>query len=143
MGETAYLSTAAGVLAEALYLQGRYHEAEEWTRTSEQTASPEDTASQIEWRTVWAKLLARRGAFGEAESLACAAVAIGRETDDPRTLADALLGFAEVLELAGREGEAFPLIEEALGLYQRKEILPSVERARARLAALQAPPATA
>jgi hypothetical protein len=64
-------------------------------------------------------------------------MAIGRETDDPRTLADTLLAFGEVLELAGRPSEAVPIVEEALALYERKEILPSVERARARLAALR------
>ena len=136
MGETAYLSTTAAVLAEALYEQSRYEEAETWTKTSEETSSPDDAASEMEWRAVRGKIFARRGDFEAGEALVREAVARGRETDDLRSLGDCLLDLAEVLALAGRGDESIPLAEEALGLYERKGIVPSVERARARLEGL-------
>jgi class 3 adenylate cyclase/tetratricopeptide (TPR) repeat protein len=138
MGETAYLSTIAAELAQALYKQARYDEAETWTMTSEQASSPEDAASELTWRATRGLILARRGDFEAGETLVRKAVEIGRGTDDPRSLADCLLDLAEVLELAGRSEEAIPLAEEALGLYERKGILPSIEQAKARLARLGA-----
>ena len=136
MGETAYLSTTAAVLAEALYEQSRYEEAETWTKTSEETSSPDDAASEMEWRAVRGKVFARRGDVEAGEALVREAVARGRETDDLRSLGDCLLDLAEVLALGGRGVESIPLAEEALGLYERKGIVPSVERARARLEGL-------
>lgn len=138
MGETAYLSTVAAELAQALYDQARYDEAETWTKTSEQAASPDDTASEMTWRATRGRVLARRGDFEAGEALAREAVEIGRATDDPRSLADCLLQLAEVLELAGLREKAIPLAEEALGLYEQKGILPSIEQAKARLARLLA-----
>ncbi len=138
MGETAYLSTVAGELARALYEQGRYDEAETWTKTSERASSPEDTASAMAWRTTRGRLLARHGDIEAGEALVCEAVLIGRGTDDPRSLGDCLLGLAEVLELAGRGEEAIPPAEEALRLYEQKGILPSIDQAKARLARLGA-----
>ena len=97
------------------------------------------------WRATRGRVLARRGDFEAAETLAREAVEIGRGTDDPRMLADCLLDLAEVLELARRVDEAVPMVEEARNLYERKGILPSIERADARLVRLRAaqPPATA
>ena len=136
MGETGYLSTAAAVLAQALYEQARYDEADEWTRTSERAASPDDTASAMTWRATRGGVLAHRGDFVAGEALARQAVAIGRAADNPRSLADCLLQLAEVLELAGRPEQATPFAEEALGLYEKKGIRPSIHEAKARLARL-------
>jgi hypothetical protein len=90
----------------------------------------------MEWRAVRGKIFARRGDVEAGEALVREAVAIGRETDDLRSLGDCLLDLAEVLALAGRGVESIPLAEEALGLYERKGIVPSVERARALLGGL-------
>jgi tetratricopeptide (TPR) repeat protein len=138
MGETAYLSTVAAVLARALYDQARYDEAETWTKTSQQASSPDDTVSEMTWRATRGRVLARRGDFEAGEALAREAVEIGRATDDPRSLADCLLDLAEVVELAGRGEQAIPLAEEALELYEQKGILPSIEQAKARLTRLRA-----
>ena len=59
-GERSWLSTVAAVLAEVLHRLGRDAEAEDWTRRSEQAASPEDALSQALWRSTRAKVLARR-----------------------------------------------------------------------------------
>ena len=60
-GELGYLSGVAALLAECCYRLGRDQEAEEWTRRSEQAASPEDVWAQADWRSTRAKVLARRG----------------------------------------------------------------------------------
>jgi len=138
MGETAYLSIIAAELAQALYEQARYDEAETWTKTSERASSPDDSVSEMAWRTTRGLLLARLGNFAAGEALVREAIRIGRATDDPRSLGDCLLGLAEVLELAGRAEEAIRPAEEALRLFEQKGILPSIDRARARLARLGA-----
>ena len=56
-----WLSTVAGILAEAVYAQGRYDEAMRFTRISEELAGAEDVYSHVLWRSVRAKVLARRG----------------------------------------------------------------------------------
>ena len=61
MGETGYTSTLQGQLAEALYAQERYDEAYEATELSERAAARDDLDSQVRWRGVRAKLLARQG----------------------------------------------------------------------------------
>ena len=61
MGERNYISTTAAFLAEALYRQGRDEEAFRMTEESEQIAAADDVATQYLWRSVRAKLLARRG----------------------------------------------------------------------------------
>jgi class 3 adenylate cyclase/tetratricopeptide (TPR) repeat protein len=134
IGEKAYLSTVAGYLAEALYQQARYEEAARFAGISRETAGADDLVSQILWRTTDAKVLARQGAFDEAEAVARDALRLVVPTDATATHADTLLGLAEVLRLAGRRNEALPLVEEALDLYEQKGVLPSVERTRALLA---------
>jgi predicted ATPase/class 3 adenylate cyclase len=119
MGETAQLSTMAAFLSRALYRVGNYREADAATRTSEAAASPDDIASQMIWRGTRAKLLALRGESA-AEPLAAEAVALSRETDFTNWQADALVDLAETLRILGRGGEATPLLEEALALYEAK-----------------------
>jgi tetratricopeptide (TPR) repeat protein len=136
MGETGYLSTVAAVLAQALYEQERYDEAETWTQTSEQNSSPDDRSSAMIWRATRGAVLARRGDFEAGEALARQAVDIGRTTDAPHTFAYCLRQLAEVLELAGHPEQAIPFAEEALGLYERKGVRPSIHEAKARLARL-------
>ncbi|MBA3329721.1 MAG: hypothetical protein H0T39_02410, partial [Actinobacteria bacterium] len=70
LGEKGYLSTIAPILARAVYLQGRYEEAEQLTRVSEGAADPDDVSSQSGWRSVRALALASRGRTEEAVTLA-------------------------------------------------------------------------
>ena len=67
LGEKGNLSTIAAYLAEALYEQERYDEAEELTTVSESMTFPDDVTSQIAWRTVRAKVVARKGDLDLAE----------------------------------------------------------------------------
>ncbi len=130
MGESAFLSTAAAMLAQALNDQGRHDEAEEATKVSEQAASPEDLASQIGWRSQRARALAHRGGLEEAERLAREAVELTRATDTFGFIAQASLALAEVLRLGGRTEEARPFVERALELYERKGMAPAARRTR-------------
>jgi tetratricopeptide (TPR) repeat protein len=134
MGERNYISTTAGDLAEALYQQGRYVEAEEYCRISEEVAAPDDVSSQVRWRCVRGKLLARRGRLDEAETLVREALALMKGSDEPDSHGNTLMDLAEVLRLSGRPDKAIPAIEEAAELFELKGNVVSLRRARALLA---------
>jgi hypothetical protein len=58
MGEQGYLSHAAGLLAEALYLQGRFDEAQQMTEEAQAAALPNETQIRVRWQSTRARLLA-------------------------------------------------------------------------------------
>jgi tetratricopeptide (TPR) repeat protein len=120
MGETGYLSTLAADLAEVLYLQGRYDEADRFTRLSESAAAPDDFASQAKWRSNRAKVLARRSMFSDAEALAREALEIMAPTDYVDYHAMLRVDLAEVLRLAGRAEDAAALVREAIDIWQKR-----------------------
>jgi hypothetical protein len=61
MGERGFLGTITGLLAEALYAQGRPDEAREMTEETQVTAAPGDLEAQARWRVVQTQVLARIG----------------------------------------------------------------------------------
>jgi class 3 adenylate cyclase/tetratricopeptide (TPR) repeat protein len=137
IGEHGYLSTMAAFLARAVYELGRFDEAEELMRVSEEAASPDDVGSQLIWRGSRAKLLARRG-DGTAGVLAAEAVSLARTTDFVNVQADTLVDLAETLELLEQPDAAQSAFEEALTLYTAKGNLVSaaaVERTLGKAAA--------
>ena len=136
IGETGFLSTLASLLAEAIYMQERYEEAERFSEVSEQNAAPEDLASQAGWRSTRATVLAQRGEAAKAEDLAREAVDIARSTDYLNMHAGLLLSLADVLAVGGRAAESIPIIEEACALYERKGNLVMAEKARTLLGEL-------
>ncbi len=138
LGETGYLSTLAAQLAEAEYRRGRYDEAERLTIKSAAAAARDDLASQVGWRCVRAKVLARGGEAVEAERLAREALELVAPTDDLHRRGDTCTDLAEVLRLSGRVAEAVPLVEEAVRLHERKGNLASAAQARAMLEELNA-----
>ena len=103
MGERGMRSTAAALLAEALYRLGRYDESMQATLESEETTAADDLASQMAWRGVRAKLLAQRGDLSGALLLAEEAVAFADKTDLVNMSAETHLDCAVVLRLAGDE----------------------------------------
>lgn len=119
------------LLGNAVYAQGRHDEAFELTRVSEDAASLEDFLSQMLWRALRARVLSRRGATSEAESLGREAVEIGQETDCIDMQGDVLMDRSEVLSRAGRAHEARETVQEALSLYERKGNVMSIAKARA------------
>jgi len=137
-GEQGFLASVAALLAEVLYRLGRDEEAEEWTRRSERATSPEDVEAQAYWRGIRAKVLARRGEAEEALRLSAEAVEWVHRSDSLPVIGDCLSDRAEVLRLLGRRDEARPFLEEALAVYERKGIVPSIERVRVLLAEIPA-----
>ena len=134
IGELPWLSTVAGILAEAIYAQGRYDEVEEWLRTSEEAAGTEDVYSQSLLRSIKAKLLARRGEAEEVERLGREAVALTEPTDFLFMRAFALLSLGDALVTTGRRDRAVSVLNRALEVCERKGFTVGADRARELLA---------
>jgi tetratricopeptide (TPR) repeat protein len=132
IGDLAHLSSATARLARALYELGRYEEAFQMSRKSENVAACDDLDPQTLCRMTQAKVLAQWGQFEHAERLAREAVRISEPTDLLNLRADALGDLAEVLHLAGRRQEAITTHQEAIDLYERKGNVVSMEKARTR-----------
>ena len=113
IGEKSHFSSVAGLLSRALCAQGRYDEAEQLSRESEEAARPNDIHSHILWRTTRAQVLAHRGELESAEALAREAVAFAAASDFLDSHGDALMSLAEVLRQAARPQEAAAALEEA------------------------------
>jgi class 3 adenylate cyclase/tetratricopeptide (TPR) repeat protein len=120
IGEVTFLSTAAGILAEALYAQGKDDEAERFTHISEESAGAEDVYSQVLWRTVRAKTVARKGELPEARRLADEAAAVLESTDSLHLRWHSLMSRAETLRLDARIEEAEAALEEAIRVAEAK-----------------------
>ena len=134
MGEKGLLSTQAARLGQSLYAQHRYVEAENYAKISEQAGASDDIVTQMLWRQVRAKTLARRGHVEDAEDLARDAVALAEPTDALDMRADGLVDLAEVLRLIGRTDETTGVLEGAVRLYEQKGDVVSAARARSVLA---------
>jgi class 3 adenylate cyclase len=115
-----HLAGRACDLAEALYVQGRLIEAEEWVQTAETHASTDELDAQAFSRSVRAKILARRGEFEAALELASQAHRLVSPSDGLNWRARVERDLAEVLRLADRVSDARSAFERALELYERK-----------------------
>jgi class 3 adenylate cyclase/tetratricopeptide (TPR) repeat protein len=120
LGERGWLSTVAGLGAEALYQLGRYEEAWDFTDRAEQDGAASDVITQMLIRQVRAKLLARRGELEEAERLAREALAFGEPTDSLEIKADSFRDLAIVLTAAGKQEDALAALAHAKALYEEK-----------------------
>jgi tetratricopeptide (TPR) repeat protein len=136
MGERAFVSSLAALLAEILYRQGRQEEAKRFVDRSEETAAPDDLAAQITWRTVRAKILATAGRPVDAESDARGAVSLAEKTDWSAYHASACMALGEVLRARGRPVEAELAIRKSIHLYQEKGNIVAAEGAHALLSGL-------
>jgi tetratricopeptide (TPR) repeat protein len=135
-GERAALSTLAAQLAQVVYAQGRYVEAQRIAEASQEMGGAEDLATQMGWRGVMAKVLARQGLADEAERVARDGVDLAERTDFGWR-GDQFMDMAEVLRLLNRPAEAIPFLERAIELYEQKGNVPNAERAGALLAELR------
>jgi class 3 adenylate cyclase/tetratricopeptide (TPR) repeat protein len=136
MGSVAVSATVAAMLARTLVEQGRLDEADRFAKIAEETATADDPLTHFGWRSVRSLVLARRGDLVGGEMLAREAVAIAERTDFLEDHAAALLALAEIMALGGRKDEGRAAIERAIKLYERKESVVGVERARTRLRGL-------
>jgi tetratricopeptide (TPR) repeat protein len=129
-GATSQLASRASDLAEALSLQGRDEDAEGWTEVAERYAAPDDVTAQMMWRSVRAKLLARRGELQEAEEIALEAVRLSDRTDDLNRRAKTYWDLSDVLAMAGRGDGATEALERAARLFEEKGNRVAFARAR-------------
>jgi tetratricopeptide (TPR) repeat protein len=123
-------------LARVLAEQGRDREALPLVERVREAAAPDDLITQLKWRAVWARTVARLGDAGGAEGLAREAVRLAERTDALETHGEALLDLAEVLRLGGRADQATAALREAERLFARKGNRPLAEQAAAALRAL-------
>ena len=121
------------MLADAFVVRGMNEEAHEFSHKAERLADPDDVDAQMRWRRARARVLVRRGDAENAEALARAAVGLVAHTDALNYHADALLDLAEVLRMSGREEQGRAIVTEAIALYERKENLAMVAKARRQL----------
>jgi predicted ATPase/class 3 adenylate cyclase len=136
MGERAFRSTIAASLAWVLLEQGRDEEAEAFAELSAQLAASGDLITQVRWRRVRARVLARRGEIPAAEALAREALAIAEATDFVNDRADALIDLSHVLEASRRCDEAVSAASGALDLYELKGNMVATAATRLRLGVL-------
>ena len=139
LGDQSILSTLAGKLAQALCALDRLEEADAWAGRAAKLGASDDAITQMLWRQVRAKVLARRGENAEAVRLAREAVAVCEKTDFLDAQGDVHSDLAEVLSRAGRRTEATGALEQALERYERKGNLVSAQRVKMRLAELRDP----
>lgn len=130
MEEKGFLSTSAAYLGEAVLRQGRFDEAERYSAISQELGASDDLLNEAVWRALRAKVLAARGDFEQAESLARAAVEIAAGTDYLDVRAATWLDLAEVLRAAQRP-EHETAASEALALYKLKGNIVGAARANA------------
>ncbi|HVR88340.1 MAG TPA: adenylate/guanylate cyclase domain-containing protein [Candidatus Limnocylindria bacterium] len=120
----------AAQLAEALYQQGRFEEAERFVEIADQVIP----GARVRYRfAVRAKMLARRGEFDRAEALAREVVALAEPDDNLNMRGHTLMDLAEVMRLADKIAESRHCVETALHLYERKGNAVSAAAARALL----------
>jgi class 3 adenylate cyclase/tetratricopeptide (TPR) repeat protein len=120
MGDRALWSTGACELAQSLYSQGRYDEAETWARRASEAGGGDDALTQLLNRQVLAKVESRRGRLEDARKLAAEALAIAERIQAPYQQGDAALDVAEVLWLAGDRAGAIVHTDRAAAYFELK-----------------------
>jgi len=130
MEEKSFLSTIAACLGEALLRQGFFDEAERYSAISEELGASDDLLNEAAWRALRAKVLAARGDFAQAETLARTAVEIAESTDYLDLRAATWVDLAEILSAARRPGHE-TAASEALALYELKGNIVGAARANA------------
>jgi len=141
MGEHNYISTTAGMLADVMYRQGRYHEAGEFATICRELASADDVVSQFLWRCVQAKLLARERQHEEAGTSIDEAIGLIGGSDWLDGQGNGFMDLAEVGRLGGRIGDALEALAQASARFTAKGNIVSARRADELAAGLRAAPA--
>jgi predicted ATPase len=136
MGECAFRSTMAATLALVILEQGHDEEAEALAEVSARLGASGDLLTQIRWRRVRARVLARRADIRAAEALAREALAIAEATDFVNERADALIDLSHVLEASRQCDVAVAAASEAVHLYELKGNVVAAAATRLRLGKL-------
>ena len=130
MGDSRMLATTTAMLARAVYEQGAFDEAAQLCRQTAAGAAADDIVTQVIWRGVEARILARDGHAEEGEALAREAVALIEATDLLSQHGDAKLALSEVLSISGRIDESEACLRGALALYEAKGNIAAARSAR-------------
>jgi DNA-binding SARP family transcriptional activator len=133
MGGLSYLATRAAELGDVLYQLERYEEAERLSHRAEELGATDDVLTQILWRSLRSRCLARNGNVVEAEALSGDAVRLAEKTDALTRRGKVLLNRAEVLRHAARLDDAGAAVEQAVALFEQKGNTVAARRARALL----------
>jgi tetratricopeptide (TPR) repeat protein len=134
MGGASYLATRAAELGDALCELEQYDEAEHLSRRAEELGAKDDILTQLLWRSLRARVVARGGRLVEAQALSLEAHHLAEETDALNSRAKVLLDRAEVLRLAENRREAVEALTQAVELFERKGNVVAARRAQALLA---------
>ena len=129
MGEKAFLSSSAAMLARALNDQERYADALDASKASEESAG-DDPSMKAEWGPARAVAMVHEGDPEGAEKMARDALEMAAEPEDVLIRGYALQCLAEVLIEAGKKDDAKPFLDEALTLYEGKGVVPLVEQVK-------------
>jgi class 3 adenylate cyclase/tetratricopeptide (TPR) repeat protein len=138
MGDRGRLTNLASGLADALLDQDRVDDAAEYVNLARDTAVKDDASGQGAWRMAAARLLLGRGETGEAIRLAREAISFMESNQELLTLPDFVLREAEVFQGAGLDEDARHAFRDAIELFERKGSLAEAQRARDRLATMEA-----
>jgi tetratricopeptide (TPR) repeat protein len=138
-GDLLFLTSQEAELARALWAQGLFEEAEQFSRSSEAHAGPEDLMAQAQWRQTRALVLASAGKKVEAEQVAREAIDVLTDTDFTwmRSIGYETLGI--VLELGGDPPGAIGAFHRALDAWEEKGNLVSAELLRKKIRGLTSP----
>jgi class 3 adenylate cyclase/tetratricopeptide (TPR) repeat protein len=120
-------TTILPFLANALYVAGRWEEAEAPALRAIEGGQP---LWRMLGQVALAKVRARQGRAEEAERLAREALEAARRTDYLVFQGRAAMGMADVVALLGREGEAVSFREEAVRVFEQKGAIVLADHAR-------------
>jgi class 3 adenylate cyclase/predicted negative regulator of RcsB-dependent stress response len=135
-GETAFNSTITALLALVLCDLERFDEAEHQAARSRELSAEDDFASQAVWRMARARVRSDRGDRQGALEDADEAVSILDATDYIAWQAEGDEVRGLVLASSGRTGEGRAAFERSIRRFDRKGVVPAVDRVRRRLAAV-------
>jgi tetratricopeptide (TPR) repeat protein len=138
MGERRYLVDVTTMLAEALYAQGRFDEAQQMTDEA-QAANVPDVDIGTGPLSLRAKLLARRGQFPAARRLMAEAEALITPATSVLIRAEVLVAKAEVNRLAGAPDQAAASLRNALRIYEDRRATQLASQIKTALTGLASP----
>jgi hypothetical protein len=133
LGETGVLSSLPAMRAESLYHLGRRAEAEEALVLARETGSPDDIATQANWRWVAALMAADDGQLDEARALIGHAGDLAEPTDMLEMKASVFEALAHVESRAGRSDEWRAALGRALAEHTAKGNLVDSRRVQEQL----------
>ncbi|MDQ3777990.1 MAG: hypothetical protein M3310_03860, partial [Actinomycetota bacterium] len=136
--DEAGLSTVAAELGQVQHALHRVQDAAEWADIAEERAPAGDIVAQLSWRALRGKLLGDEGFHDAGEMTVREALEIVERTDLLLHHGDVLLDVADVARAAGRSDAAAIATERAVELFDLKQSVISVARARSLLAELAA-----